>query len=533
MRVSYYLLARNEYLCMSFMNIITSMNIKKLIAFVTISMSCSQYLSAQITNEADREEDYDVDMTEQHTQSQQLTYSIETGGVLKSGDHVSQLLVYNNHGIIAPFNNAAYLREKMLYSLNSLNGFFLNAGSDIVEYSSSSNSYYSNNIHVQQLFLDAGFKKLICSIGTKEEEPMLVNYELSSGNMVWSENSRPIPRIKLGTTDYVAIPGTNKWLNFYFDISYGRQMDGTYNKDNYSKNCNYRYNPLIENAYFHRKNLFIKTKANALVSATLGLEHIAQFGGKVNSEENDVSFSDISNVLFAKKASNDDITYCYIGAIDGRIDVHASKWTLSAYSQFYVDAIHSKPNGSKFIQRNGNDGLYGLEWKNKSHDAAIAEVVLEYLETTNQGGVVSIDMTSYDGTLYNNTSCSYYNDDYYGAWANYGLTNGNTLFKSPIYNDDHYLGYESTLVKAVNFGVIGNITPKLSYKLRLNTTESWGEPFAYFSKKQRDFSMLLGMNYKYKDWSFSPCVAFGNGQLYGNNTSASIRISKLGTIFRK
>ena len=40
--------------------------------------------------------------------------------------------------------------------------------------------------------------------------------------MVESNNARPIPQIRLEVPDYVAIPGTHKWLHLKGHIAYGR-----------------------------------------------------------------------------------------------------------------------------------------------------------------------------------------------------------------------------------------------------------------------------------------------------------------------
>ena len=43
--------------------------------------------------------------------------------------------------------------------------------------------------------------------------------------MVESNNARPIPQIRLEVPDYVAIPGTHKWLHLKGHIAYGRFTD--------------------------------------------------------------------------------------------------------------------------------------------------------------------------------------------------------------------------------------------------------------------------------------------------------------------
>lgn len=71
--------------------------------------------------------------------------------------------------------------------------------------------------------------------------------------MVESNNARPIPQIRLEVPDYVAIPGTHKWLHLKGHIAYGRFTD-----DKWQEHFTSIGNPYTIDVLYHSKSLFAK-----------------------------------------------------------------------------------------------------------------------------------------------------------------------------------------------------------------------------------------------------------------------------------
>ena len=46
------------------------------------------------------------------------------------------------------------------------------------------------------------YRKFTLSIGSKEREPFMLDRRLSSGDLLFSTNARPIPEVRLETPDY-------------------------------------------------------------------------------------------------------------------------------------------------------------------------------------------------------------------------------------------------------------------------------------------------------------------------------------------
>lgn len=458
-------------------------------------------------------------------QNNQLKSVIEAFGVYSNGDFVPYYMGSNRYGIVSPKESAVYARGNISYAYNS-RYFGLEAGLDIVGSTLSSN-YYKNNSHIQQLYVSTKMKKFAVSFGMREEPSMLVNQTLSSGNMVWSNNSRPIPQIKIGTTDYVSVPLTNDWLNFYADFSYGITIDGDYNEEIASSidtQSEKRTVHVAKDVYIHRKNIFIRTKKSAFFVLTLGFEHVAQFGGTVDNIKNRVKGKDFVKVFLGQK-DNGLQNYNHLASIDIKFDVNLNAGSISGYTQLFMDEISKR--GS--FRNNGMDGLWGLEWKSKEK-GFLSGLVLEYLTTTNQGGPVyaNEEVSVYNGQTYYYSGCSnYYNDQYYGAWSNYGMAYGTPLIKSPIYNNNNYTGFSNSLVRAVHFGLEGVMSSKWNYKLFLSSIKSWGTPLALAPKPLTDFSCMLECCYKVNDWEFMPSLAFDSGTLYGDSFGFTFHVRKV------
>lgn len=459
-------------------------------------------------------------------------YKLEAGGCYTSGCFIPYYMVSNRHGIISPESGVGFLRAGAGYSRETSSGFRLGMGLDLVGYTAETSPYY-DAVRLHQLYADISYKKVGMSVGMREESSMLVNGELSSGNMVWSENARPVPRMKIGTTDYVSVPGTGGWINFYFDFSYGWQGDGGYNREvgDFLElvNTDRRNYHITENVVLHRKNLFFRTKQDEKLVMTVGIEHASQFGGTVNGRENAVNLKDYAKVFLAS-TGNAGNEYSHLASIDVRADVNFRQGVLGAYTQLFMDEI-SRHGG---FRQNGTDGLWGLEWRT-GKSGFLSDVIVEYLKTTNQGGpVYANEEYKYDGKEYHYYACTYYDDQHYGAWSNFGMALGSPMLKSPIYNENRLPMFAETLVRALHIGMKGQLAEKLDYRFMFSYRKTWGTTlYLSPSPKENTSAMLECCYHADKGWTFVPSVAFDSGKLYGDNFGLALSVRKVGSFFKK
>ena len=103
---------------------------------------------------------------------------------------------------------------------------------------------------------------------------------MSSGGLIYSGNSRPIPQVRLEVPEYTTIGGTNGWLHMKGHIAYGRFSDDSFQEKFSSGNNITRYGKKIQ---YHSKAAFIKVGKPQRFPLEVegGLEIYSQFGGDI------------------------------------------------------------------------------------------------------------------------------------------------------------------------------------------------------------------------------------------------------------
>ena len=119
---------------------------------------------------------------------------------------------------------------------------------------------------------------------------------------------------------------------------------------------------------------------------------------------------------------------------------------------------------------------------------------------------------------------------FYDSYSHYGMTPGNPLIISPIYNKDGYTSYRDNRIKAWQLGVKGEITDRLSYVVKGTYREGWGTYNVPLATKHHSFDAMLQANYALGHWQFSGAYAFDKGNIYGDCSTFNIKIGYHGKI---
>ena len=77
-------------------------------------------------------------------------------------------------------------------------------------------------VWLQQLYASVKYRGVFLSAGMQEQAGILVDNNLSSGDLVQSNNSRPIPQVRAGFVDFQNIPFTKGWVQIEGQITYGK-----------------------------------------------------------------------------------------------------------------------------------------------------------------------------------------------------------------------------------------------------------------------------------------------------------------------
>ena len=209
---------------------------------------------------------------------------------------------------------------------------------------------------------------------------------LSSGSFIWSRNALPMPRIQIGTIDYVPIGFTKKFVAFNAFFAHGWFGDQKY----------------VQNSYLHQKALSIRLGKPASRFHLYGsFDHEVQWAGYAPFLETDPtaafngqianSLEAYFNVVFPTKTDalknlSKFTTYDqnrvgdHRGAAEIALEVALKQWTLLAYQQHFYDVGRKLYNG-----RNIEDGLYGIRLLSKRPNRFIEDMVIELFNSQSQG----------------------------------------------------------------------------------------------------------------------------------------------------
>lgn len=461
---------------------------------------CSQPLQAQVAEKGE------------------LTSFVEFGATVHRGRHVPLWQVSNYHGL-SSLDNHTYLRGAAFYG-KSVGQWEVKAALDMAVAAG-----FTSTFVVQQAYVDATYKWLGLSFGSKELDSPLLNQELSSGGLTWSGNAKPIPQVWIGLPEYLQVLPK---LSLKGELSYGWFTDNGYQEKTVGEGSWY-----TRNIKYHHKALFLRIGIpQGKWQLDLGLVMDTQFGGKKvgGVDEGDLgnSLSDYLHALIPTHGGSDkpfgeQVAFQgnFLGSEHIRLTHRHQEFELSAYLENFYDDFTGM---GKF---NGMDGLWGLEWK-MTKPSVIDGVVIEYYQSTDQSG----PMHGIDNSVVKKTGGAddYYNNDWYPGWVHWGMTMGNPLVASPIYNGDGYMAFKYNRVRALHLGFGGKVREGWRYVAKLSFNRTWGTPFRPTPSILENFSIFAAAYYtptkRLPGWSFKAGLALDMGDIYGNNVGLQLNIHK-------
>ena len=493
-----------------------------------------------------------------HTFAQySMDYAVSMAGNAGSGTFAPYFLSANKHGLVT-HSKSGYLRAALSRDIDMSKRFSYEFGVDLVGMLSSTSpvAYYDVNqgllerrprvssFRIQQLYAGIKYRKIFISAGNRELTDPVVNFELSSGGLVWSGNARPIPQVRAGFIDFVDIPYTKGRVQIKGDIAYGKFMDSDYARDHY----NYYNLYITTGALYHHKSISFRTNPDKPFVVTIGAELAAQFGGTRRYYDKGVLIDSLT--MKSPTRLKDFLQVLVPTSGDGSTNQgdqayyygnHVGQWNLSAQYTFkdkssirgYFEWYYDDASGMGKL--NGWDGLWGIEYKS-GRENWLSDVVVEYVDFTNQGGPLNWCPTDYASPVLTTEATGYddyYNNYFYNGWTHYGQSNGTPMAKSTLYNTDGYLKYKFNRMRGVHVGAMGYITPEWRYKVLASYRTSWGSLQLPLADTQHDLSGLLECHYtpaKLAGWSFSLSLAGDKGKLYGDNWGVAIGIKKSGIL---
>lgn len=465
-----------------------------------------------------------------------------------SGNFAPYYIASNNFGIMTqPYSTLA--RAAAWKEMNTDARFSYGFGVDALAGYSSSTPYlrylpaediftpidrHAARVWLQQLYGEVKYRCLYLTVGLKETGSALLNDRLSSGDITWSANSRPMPGVRAGFHGFENIPFTNGWVQLNGEFFFGKPTDNDWLTERYN-----HFNSFITTGrWINYKRLYFRTKPSKPLSVTIGMQAAAQFGGTQrsyingvidNTETSPAKLQDFFKMLIPGK----DDEY-WAGNHLGSWDIVA-RYRLRCGHEIKLYLQSPWEDGSGIGKLNGFDGLWGIEYKSPVK-SIVSGAVIEYLDFTNQSGPLHWDpIDNGNSTIANQATGadSYYNNYFYNGYAYYGMSQGTPFLMSPLYNLDGYMRYIDTRVRGFHAAIEGSVTQTVDYRAMVSYRLSYGDSYVPRLKKVHDTSWMVEAQWHpatMPGMTIKAQVAMDRGDMYGDNFGAMLSLSYRGIL---
>lgn len=481
----------------------------------------------------------------------QETVDYDAAAILNvgSGDFAPYYIASNRHGVLTQASDALLdikatrsldLSQRFSYAYGAevLTGY--SARTDYMRHDPDAGKFHAHGegpaaIWLQQLYGEVKYRGVLLTVGMKARESALLNFRLSSGDLVESGNARPIPEVRIGFVGFQDIPFTNGWVQIQGEIGYGKFADNDWMKSHY----NYYDWHINLGALYHYKRCYFRTNPSQPVSVTVGMQNAGQFGGTTYVYTNGMetkqyhgrtAVKDFLNMFFPKQQSG---SRFYDGNSLGSWDVMA-RYRFNSGTQ--IKAYLQKPweDGSGIGWMNGFDGLWGVEYTASQTNAIVSGAVIEYLDFTNQSGPIHWSPGDSPGTSITSNATgadAYYNNFQYNSYMNYGMAIGTPFLPSPIYNRDGYMAFTDTRVRGFHAGVTGRIV-NVDYRVLGGYRKGWGDGKQPTATSHHDTSVMVEGTYRVPSLpalSVNAQLGFDSGNMFGDNFGACVTVAYRGS----
>ena len=371
-----------------------------------------------------------------------------------------------------------------------------------------------NRIFPGELYLEGKALFLNTTLGMKRKTFGNQDPELSSGGMIWSKNSRPLPGISIESNDYIDVPFTKGYIEVKGGITHAWFTDST----------------VTSNTLLHHKYAYIRLGGCFPVNINFGLQHVCQWAGNSSRYgSSPANWENFKRIFLGESGGENSSETERINALGNHIisknfgvDINLKSVNVSLYWQ---NISEDGPIKYMYKADNAEDGLWGASVKLNKFKP-LNRFVLEYMSTTDQSG----PWHDLDGVVYGGTDNYYNNGVYPNGWSFYGMAIGNPWLTSPKYNENGSLSFLNNKVKLYYMAGMGCLKD-VSYKATFAYSENWGSPSILYDKCKRQFSYQLDMAkplHSLKNTQVTFGVSGDRGGMYGNNFALLLGISYSG-----
>ena len=439
---------------------------------------------------------------------EELTYVGELSVLSSSGNTAPSWLQSNRWGEISSLPHSGNIRAGIIKPATRPNRWFDYDGAVILSGRIAGSQagvsprringtgYFSElYAHVRLYIVDitAGITPLYAGVGDPS---------LSSGSLLFSNNTHPIPRISIGIDRWTAFPGLYGYLEIKGGLTHGWLGD----------NCSF-----VQKTLLHYKYIGGRIGGSLPVNISYEFHHAAQWGG-YSPKDGDLGndWKTYKNVFIAKRGGmtvNElfNAQGNHLGSQILCVTAKGEKWNIDLYWQTLQE-----DNGFHFMgtSQNAADGLWGVSVKQDVWPF-INGFTFEVLQTTDQSG----PWHDRDGLIFAGNDSYYWNFIYQQGWTYFGRTIGSPLM-TPM----------NSRVWAYHGGLKGDI-----YGFRYRAMVTYADNYGTYKNplKSHNTAFLLEVKKTVPQaWNleFGIALAGDFGTQYGNQFGGMITIRKQGII---
>lgn len=379
---------------------------------------------------------------------------------------------------------------------------------------------------VQNLYIGAGWKKLVLEVGIKEREQDFQGLSVTGGNMTLTGNSMSFPGYRLHS-DWIEAPFARDILSFRFGFGDYGLWDNRY----------------VKHTLLHNQALYFKVNITRGLVFTGGLELWSQWGGTspVYGRQPQ-SFVDYLRVMVAGSGGEGATKSDQINALGNhlgrellRLDWEQDRWRLT----FQHDIPFEDGSGVGF--QNFPDGVNTLHFSFKDKDRWVSDLLLEFIYTKWQSGTRH-DRPATEEELKKNPDkeiyivggCDNYfnNGEYKSGWTYNGRTIGLPLFVPAAKDADGITrGVANNRIVAWNAGVAGKMFRKIPYTVKITYSKNFGkyrQTDSFYDSVPRQVSGAFELTLPKRIAGNTTLVSLGlyadKGSIYPDTAGVTIRL---------
>lgn len=375
-----------------------------------------------------------------------------------------------------------------------------------------------NHPMIVQAYASFSGKFLNLTVGSKANDVLFDGLSSSNGDILQSNNYRPVPKIGLGTKDYTTIPLLKSILkdkfSFHFVYEEGYLYDDRY----------------IEDAMLHHDHLYIRYQLSDKFRITAGVNRYAFWGGtNRDGSSRPHSFEDYLRTVLGREG-NADFTESEqlnsagnnVGAYLLSVEKSFTNWDL----EFRATHPFEDHSGMEFA--NWRDNLWTFFIKRKEPGRFLEAVLFEFMYTKHQSGSrhqvtgpVEERMRGVD---------NYFNHSVYRSGYSFmGYSMGTPLF-TPLGNETaNGFGFANNRVVAYHLGAKGQLFhERLQWKGLLTYTRNFGTYHRPFNHHLNQWYSMAEISWLFPQYDFQIAGLAGAdyGDLNGDKLGFGLSLRK-------